>query len=177
MKNLLLLLIQINSWGSVFHSQFNREQKNLTPCWICFILISACLCFCYCNRCKDAIHSCKHAQWPASGNLPLCLKPKCFCSLTARHSNPVLSQIRLFDPRDCSPPGSSAHGIFQARKLEWVAITSSRGWSASRDGIHISCISCIAGRFFTNQSTVKPSETVRNGCRKKKLRYPLPKTG
>ena len=33
------------------------------------------------------------------------------------------------DPIDCSPPGSSAHGIFQARILEWVAIPFSRGSS------------------------------------------------
>ena len=35
----------------------------------------------------------------------------------------------LFNPMDCSPPGSSLHGIFQARLLEWVAIPSSRGSS------------------------------------------------
>ena len=33
----------------------------------------------------------------------------------------------LCDPMDCSPPGSSIHGIFQARILEWVAISFSRG--------------------------------------------------
>ena len=33
----------------------------------------------------------------------------------------------LCDPLDCSPPGSSAHGILQARTLEWVAILFSRG--------------------------------------------------
>ena len=33
----------------------------------------------------------------------------------------------LCDPMDCSPPGSSAHGIFQGRTLEWVAISFSRG--------------------------------------------------
>ena len=37
---------------------------------------------------------------------------------------------------DCSPPGSSVHGIFQARILEWVAISSSRGSSQSRDYIN-----------------------------------------
>ena len=37
----------------------------------------------------------------------------------------------LCDPVDCSPPGSSVHGIFQARILEWVAISSSRGSSQS----------------------------------------------
>ena len=34
----------------------------------------------------------------------------------------------LCDPMDCSPPGSSVHGIFQARILEWVAISFSRGF-------------------------------------------------
>ena len=55
----------------------------------------------------------------------------------------------LCDPIDSSPPGFSAHGIFQARILEWVAISSSRGSSQSRDGTHVSCISCIACIFFT----------------------------
>ena len=53
------------------------------------------------------------------------------------------------DPIDCSLPGSSAHGIFQARLLEWVAIYFSRGSFWPRDWTHGSCISCIASRFFT----------------------------
>ena len=44
---------------------------------------------------------------------------------------------------DCSPPDSSVHGISQARKLEWVAISSFKGSSRPRDRICISCISCI----------------------------------
>ena len=47
---------------------------------------------------------------------------------------------------DCSLPGSSLHGIFQARVLEWAAIAFSRGSSRPRDQTQISC---IAGRFFT----------------------------
>ena len=39
----------------------------------------------------------------------------------------------LFDPMDCSPPGSSIHRIFQARVLEWGAISFSRGSSRPRD--------------------------------------------
>ena len=46
----------------------------------------------------------------------------------------------LCDPMDCSPPGSSVHGILQARLLEWVAMPSSRGCSPPRDQTHISCI-------------------------------------
>ena len=48
--------------------------------------------------------------------------------------------LTLCDPMDCSPPGSSVHGISQARILEWVAISFSRGSSQSRDRTHISCI-------------------------------------
>ena len=47
---------------------------------------------------------------------------------------------------DCSPRGSSVHGISQAKILEWVAISFSRGSSQPRDG---TCVSCIAGGFFT----------------------------
>ena len=41
---------------------------------------------------------------------------------------------------DCSPPGSSVHGISQARILEWVAISFSRGSSRIRDQTDVSCI-------------------------------------
>ena len=53
------------------------------------------------------------------------------------------------DPMDCSLLGSFVHGIFQARILEYVAISSSRGSSQPKDWTHISCVFCIAGRFFT----------------------------
>ena len=51
----------------------------------------------------------------------------------------------VYDATDYSPPGSSVHGILQARILEWVAMPSSRGSSQPRDQTHISC---IAGTFF-----------------------------
>ena len=54
----------------------------------------------------------------------------------------------LYDPMDCSPPVSSAHGILQARILEWAAIPFSRGSSQPRDPPWVSCIS---GRFFTTE--------------------------
>ena len=46
----------------------------------------------------------------------------------------------LFDPMDCSPPGSSVHEIFQARILEWVAISFSRGSFQPRNWTRVSCI-------------------------------------
>ena len=52
-----------------------------------------------------------------------------------------LSRVQLLcDPMDCSPPGSSVHGILQARTLEWVAISFSRGSSQPRDRTLVSRI-------------------------------------
>ena len=53
----------------------------------------------------------------------------------------------------CGPPASSVHGILQARILEWVAMPSSRGSSWPKDR---TCVSCIAGRFFTTELLGNP---------------------
>ena len=60
----------------------------------------------------------------------------------------------LCDPMDCSPPGSSVHGILSARILEWVAIPFSRGSSQARDQTQVSC---NASRFFTIWATREAS--------------------
>ena len=59
------------------------------------------------------------------------------------------SCLTLCYPIDCSPPGSSVHGISQVRILVWVAISFSRGSSRPRDGTHVSY---LAGRFCTTES-------------------------
>ena len=56
----------------------------------------------------------------------------------------------LCDPMDCSPPGSSVHRILQARVLEWVAISFSRGSSRPRDRTQVSR---IRGRCFNLWAT------------------------
>ena len=56
----------------------------------------------------------------------------------------------LYDPMDCSLPGSSVHGILQARILEWVAIHFSWRSSQPKDR---NWVSCISGRFFTIWAT------------------------
>ena len=56
----------------------------------------------------------------------------------------------LWDLMNCSLPGSSVHGLFQARVLEWVAISFSRGSSQPRDWTQVSH---IAGRCFTIWAT------------------------
>ena len=66
------------------------------------------------------------------------------------------SCLTLCDPMDWSPPGSSVHGILQARILEWGATPSSRGSSQSRNQTCISCIFCMAGKFFTAEPLGKP---------------------
>ena len=93
-------------------------------------------------------------KWPASGPLALetnqlllvsatmILLPLCAQSLPS-HPTPC-------DPMDCSHPGSSVHGILQARILERAAISSSRGSSRPRDWTHVSC---ITGEFFTHWAT------------------------
>ena len=63
------------------------------------------------------------------------------------------TEVWLFvTPMDCSPPGSSVHGMFQARILEWVAISHSRGSSWSRYRAHVSC-GCIGGWILSRRAT------------------------
>ena len=64
----------------------------------------------------------------------------------------VVTQLcpTLCDPMGCKLPGSSVHGILQARILERIAIPFSRGSSGPRD---CTLLSCIAGRFFTVWAT------------------------
>ena len=61
----------------------------------------------------------------------------------------------LCNPMDCSPLGSSIHGISQARILEWVSISSSG--ALADPGIEPASPACpaLAGRFFTTVPTVK----------------------
>ena len=63
--------------------------------------------------------------------------------------------LTLCDLMGCSPPGSSVHGILQARILELVASPFSKGSSRTRDQ---TSVSFIAGRFFTSESLEKHQE-------------------
>ena len=70
----------------------------------------------------------------------------------------MLSRSEVSDslrPRDCSLPGPSVHGTVLTRILEWVVIFSSRGSSWPWDWTCVSCISGIAGRFFTTEQLGK----------------------
>ena len=73
-----------------------------------------------------------------------------FKGMIARLLQPCLT---LCDPMACSLPRSSVQGILQARILEWVVISSSRGSSPPRDQALIPCVSWIAGWFLTCWAT------------------------
>ena len=83
-------------------------------------------------------------------------------------SHSVMSDS-FFDPMDCSPPGSSVHGISQARILEWVAMPFSRGSSRPKDWTLVSWVSCIGIRvlyhychvIFHYQLTTEDSKELR----------------
>ena len=83
-----------------------------------------------------------------------CMCQKSLLSCVAVVCDQLLKHVGLCDHMD-SPPGSSVSGISQARMLEWVAISSSRGSSWSRDLTQVSCVSCIAGGFFITEPLFK----------------------
>ena len=84
----------------------------------------------------------------------------CFCSVAKSCPTPC-------DPTDCSPPGSSAYGVFQARILEWVAISFSRGSSQARDQTHVFCIGC---RISTKIPILREREK-KNNLQRLYLKY------
>ena len=72
----------------------------------------------------------------------------CFLYAKSLRSCPTLC-----NPVNCSPPGSSVHGIFQPRMLEWVAMPFSTGSSQPRDRTQVSMSVALASRFFTTSAT------------------------
>ena len=75
----------------------------------------------------------------------LCWAPKIITALLTSYDAAKLLQLclTLCNSLDHSPLDSSVHGILQARILEWIAISFSRGSSHPRDQTHISCVSCF----------------------------------
>ena len=89
---------------------------------------------------------CPSATLPSMGHFPPCVLSHLSC-------------VRLCNTMDCRQPGSSVHGILQARVLEWVALPSSRGSSQPRDRAQIPMSPALAGRFFTASATLESSCT------------------
>ena len=70
----------------------------------------------------------------------------------------LLSRVRLCNPMDNSLPGSSVHGISQARILEWLAVSFSRETSRLRNWTRVTC---LAGRFFITEPPGNPHACIQ----------------
>ena len=115
------------------------------------------------TRCQMIKGSCltkaKCAHWTSSSsgsilwesirsvNSQLSSHPECV------HAQSLQTCPTLCDPMDCSPPGSSVHGILQARILEWVAVPSSWGSSQPRVRTRSLRSPALAAEFFTAGAT------------------------
>ena len=103
-------------------------------------------------------------NWPLQSCGPywvfqICWHQYCYLNhlhITQSESEVAQSCLTLCDPMDCSLPGFSVHGIFQASVLEWLAISFSRGSSWPRDQTQVSH---IAGRHFTLWATREAHHT------------------
>ena len=93
-----------------------------TKAYLCGQSVCVCVCVCVCAHTSDCVCTCMHVR---------------------AQSCPILC-----NPMDCSPLGSSVHGIFQAKILEQVAKRPSRGSSWPRDRTSVSWISCTGRQIL-----------------------------
>ena len=85
-----------------------------------------------------------HRPWDSPGkNIGVGCRFLLQCIKVKSESEIAQSCLTLSDPLDCSLPGSSVHGIFQARVLEWVALSFSRRSCQRKNWTWVSCVSCI----------------------------------
>ena len=89
-----------------------------------------------CGEMRTPLHRCWKVDWEQ----PLWTQYVCLLS------GPLC--LTFLEPVDCNLPGSSVHGILQARTLEWVAMPSSRGSSPPRDRTQVSYVSCVGRWIF-----------------------------
>ena len=95
-------------------------------------------------------------------------EPLCVCVCVRVHMR-FQSCPALCDPVDSGLPGFSLHGISQARILEWVAISSSRGSSRLRMSPGSLVSPALAGRFFTSVRPRKPKGVFVTSLKRKRL--------
>ena len=97
-------------------------------------------------------HTSVHKRWWQKEMRGSRLSSEKSCCLVAQ------SCLALCDLLDCSPPGSSVHGVLQARRLGWAAVSSSGGSSWPRDG---TCVFCISRRVLYHWATREAPERRR----------------
>ena len=118
-------------------------------------------------------------QWSISCLVAYCLAFTCLCFYSfflVTKSRPTHC-----DPMDCSPPGSFDHGISQARILEWVAISFSRGSSKPRDQTQVSCSGrrvlyhwAIGEAHHSAKTLLNTKDETEEQCSAKSSRYRSP---
>ena len=120
-------IIKDSTSQAAFWESCDHSSRNNIVYYIYRILCLYSLLYLYSQSAQLSI-ACFH--------IPMCM---CVC---------VQWRPTLCGPMGCSPPGSSVHGIFQARVLAWVVLSSSRGSSRPRDQTHTSCISCLGRQIL-----------------------------
>ena len=148
------LLMQVNE----MHLSYMRPQPEIRACAIscrCLWRPSVLSLKFQRSTCGWAAAVSEDAEWMFWVITFQCIPTKMNMTCHPRCSPRVYRKVKVLVTKscltfcnhmDCSPPGSSVHGILQARILEWVIIPFSSGSSQLRDQIQVSC---IAGRFFT----------------------------
>ena len=135
----------------------NTEQNSLCctvgPSWSSILNIIVC-------SCQSQTPSLSLPAFPSAPAFVLqvwgCC-PALFCAFVLSCS----VVLNLCNPMGCSLPGSSVHGIFQARVLEWVVISYSREFSQPSNQTHISSSPELAGRFFTTRLPGNPVSVLK----------------
>ena len=85
------------------------------------------------------------------------------CKLLQLQVISVTKSCLTLQPHELQPPGSSVYGISQARILEWVAVSSSKGSSQPRDQTHVSCVCCIGSPILYHWATWEAQIPWREG--------------
>ena len=125
-KPTLVFLPEMSPWTEDSGGLQSRGSQRVGHDWSNLASLSVTDKLCACMK-LQALYS-TSTEWSGLPSIASC----CCCLVTKSH-------LTLCDPLDCSPPGFSVHGIFQARILKWVAIFFSRESSWPRDQTHISC--------------------------------------
>ena len=94
---------------------------------------------------------------PLTNQKEVCTHGKITQNLTPSPDALCAQPVQLCDPMDCSPPGSSVHGIILTRVLEWVAISSSRGSSQLSDLVGVSSHSYVGRQILYHWLPGKPT--------------------
>ena len=149
-----------NPWANLFKSQFAWLEKHefLTS------LVVQCLRFCASTAGGAGLILVGELRsqllWGTAKNLKIRINKDIFQKKKKKNMDSpgggsvhAQSCPALCNPMDCSPPGSSVHGIFQVIILEWVAITYSRGSSSFRDQNCVSLVSHISRQILYHWAT------------------------